>query len=66
MFGVQSQLQQLYTLEPCVVSIRKFEASTAMISLLVPFVPSLLVIVRIPLPLPLPSYLLLTYMMCYC
>ncbi|CAN1816061.1 hypothetical protein LINPERHAP1_LOCUS27643 [Linum perenne] len=37
MFGVPSQLQQLYTLEPCVASIRVFEALTVMVSLLVPF-----------------------------
>ncbi|CAN1342238.1 hypothetical protein LINPERPRIM_LOCUS39400 [Linum perenne] len=57
MFGVQSQLQQLYILEPCVASIRVFVASTAMVLLLVPFVPSLLVIVCIPLPSYLPIYL---------
>ncbi|CAN1342258.1 hypothetical protein LINPERPRIM_LOCUS39407 [Linum perenne] len=55
MFGVPSQLQQLYTLEPCVASTREFEASMAMVSLLVPSVPSLLAIVSIPLPIP--SYL---------
>ncbi|CAN1342281.1 hypothetical protein LINPERPRIM_LOCUS39412 [Linum perenne] len=52
MFGVQSLPLQLYILEPCVVSTREFEASMVMVSLLVPSVPSLLVIVRIHLPVP--------------
>ncbi|CAN1340981.1 hypothetical protein LINPERPRIM_LOCUS39025 [Linum perenne] len=47
MFGVQSQPQLLYTLEPYVASTGESELSTAMVSLLVPSVPSLLVIVRI-------------------
>ncbi|CAN1344906.1 hypothetical protein LINPERPRIM_LOCUS40195 [Linum perenne] len=47
MFGVQSQQQQLYSLEPCVASIRESEPLAAMVSPLVPFVPSLLVIVSI-------------------
>ncbi|CAN1795264.1 hypothetical protein LINPERHAP1_LOCUS20544 [Linum perenne] len=49
MFGVQSLPQQLYSLDPCVASIRESEPSMAMVSLLVPFVQSLLVIFSIVL-----------------
>ncbi|CAN1816099.1 hypothetical protein LINPERHAP1_LOCUS27660 [Linum perenne] len=51
MFGVQSQPQQLYTLEPYVASIRVSEPLMAMVSLLVPSVPLLLVIVCVIYPL---------------
>ncbi|CAN1813438.1 hypothetical protein LINPERHAP1_LOCUS26871 [Linum perenne] len=54
MFGVQSQQQQLYSLEPCVASIRESEPLAVMVSPLVPSVPSLLVTVSITY---LPTYL---------